>query len=236
MTTPDTANVYTTGETLPDPLPADPMPLAKAWLDEAWARKDQPNPNAMTIASADAEGWPSARIVLCKAFHPDPGFIVFYTNYNGKKGRDLTANPHAAAVFHWDHTDRQLRLEGPVVPSPADESDAYYASRALESRIGAWASDQSEPIESRDDLLAKVGLTAMNLGVAIEDIESGTTAADIQRPPHWGGFRLWPTRAELWCGGTGRVHDRAEWRRELTPATEPGTFAASPWIATRIQP
>lgn len=233
---PDPATIYTTGETLPDPLPADPMPLAHAWFAEAQTRGDQPNPNAMALATADADGRPANRIVLCKAFHPDPGFIVFYTNYRGKKGRDLAANPHAAAVFHWDHTDRQLRIEGQIVRSPEAESDAYYQSRKLESRVGAWASEQSEPIPSRDDLLAKVGMTAMDLGIAIEDLETGTTDADIKRPPHWGGFRLWPTRVELWCGGTGRVHDRAEWTRTLTPADDPAAFTPSAWSATRLQP
>lgn len=230
------AKVYTTGETLPDPLPADPMPIAEAWLAEAVDRADVPNPNAMALATADADGRPSNRVVLCKAFHPDPGFAVFYTNYTGGKGHQLEANPRAAAVFHWDHAERQVRLEGRVVRSPAAESDAYYHSRRLESRLGAWASDQTQPIASRDDLLAKVAMTAMSLGVSIEDIEAGRTDTTIQRPPHWGGYRLWPERVELWCGGTGRVHDRAAWTRALAPADDPAAFDPGPWSATRLQP
>lgn len=227
-------DLYRIEETLPDPLPGDPMPLAADWLAQAWARKDQPNPNAFALATADAQGRPSARIVLCKALHPDPGIVVFYTNYRGRKGLELDANPRAAACFHWDHADRQLRIEGPVLRSPPEESDAYFASRAIESRVGAWASEQSQPIESREDLLAKVGLTAMELGVAIEDLEGGSPEVQIPRPPHWGGFRLWAERVELWVGGPGRVHDRAGWTRTLTPAQ--GGFTPGPWSATRLQP
>lgn len=237
MTTDATAfaHAYSEGELLPDPLPTDPMPLLKAWLDEAVTRDEQPNPNAMTLATADTEGRPSARIVLCKDLRPDPGIVVFYTNYQGRKGRELEANPRGSLVFHWDHTDRQARVEGPVVRAPDAESDAYFKTRRWESRLGAWTSDQSEPIGSRDELIAKAGEKAMDLGLDITEIlEGDPETLEIPRPPHWGGYHVRAERVELWCGGVGRVHDRAEWRRELTTTGE--TFTASPWSSTRLQP
>lgn len=184
-------------------------------------------------ATIDPDGRPSARVVLCKELVEKDGYLVFYTNYRGRKGRALEANPRAAAVLHWDHFDRQVRVEGPVVRSPAAESDAYFHSRRWESRVGAWASDQSEPIASRAALLAKVQSTARELGV---DLAAGVAGqpVEIERPPHWGGYRLWFDRVELWCGGVGRVHDRAAWTRALTPAGE--GFRAGPWSATRLQP
>ncbi|MEM9558694.1 MAG: pyridoxal 5'-phosphate synthase [Planctomycetota bacterium] len=238
--TPALATTWSTEETLPDPLPADPFPTIRAWFDEAHARADQPNPNAMTIATADPSGTPHARIVLCKALHEGPGFVVFYTNYNGPKGRQLAANPRAAAILHWDHTDRQIRLEGPIVKSPPEESDAYFRTRHWTSRVGAWASEQSEPIATRDDLIAKVGAAVDRLGLDLTqlmELDAGErTEIDIPRPPHWGGFRLWADTAELWCAGTGRVHDRARWTRELSPNADGVSFDPGPWAATRLQP
>ena len=221
------------GETLPDRLPKSPVPIFHAWFDEAQQRKTQPNPNAMTLATIDPDGKPSARIVLCKGIEEDPGYLVFYTNYQGRKGRALDANPRAAVVFHWDHFDRQVRIEGPVTRSPESESDAYYHSRRWESRVGAWASDQSEPIESREALLNKVRHTAERLGVDLAGAVGGQPI-EIDRPPHWGGYRLWFERVELWCGGIGRVHDRAGWSRSLTPAG--AGFRPGAWDGTRLQP
>lgn len=221
---------------LPEPLPADPLPLFVSWFDEAAARRVQPNPNAFTLATVDADGTPSARVVLAKSIDPHAGFLIFYTNYNGRKGRALAANPRAAACFHWDLLDRQVRIEGPVTRSPASESDAYFASRPWLSRVGAWTSDQSEPIGSRDALAAKLEATMRRFGIdpnappAKDD--PGVT---VPRPPHWGGFRLWVRSIELWVGSTGRLHDRAVWRRDLRPAGE-GYEAARPWVATRLQP
>lgn len=234
------STTWSTEETLPDPLPADPFPIVRAWFDEAHARGDQPNPNAMTIATADPDGTPHARVVLCKAMHEGPGFVVFYTNYQGPKGRQLAANPRAAAILHWDHTDRQIRLEGPVVKSPPEESDAYFRTRHWTSRVGAWASEQSEPIATRDDLIAKVGDAVERLGLDLGQLmalDAGEGEdVEIPRPPHWGGFRLWADTAELWCAGTGRVHDRARWTRDLTPNSDGASFDAGPWCGTRIQP
>lgn len=229
---------WSTEELLPDPLPASPLPIFRAWFDEAAETRNVPNPNAFTLATADPDGSPHARIVLCKALHEAPGFLVFYTNYQGNKGRQLAANPRAAATFHWDHHQRQVRVEGPVVRSPAEESDAYFASRHWTKRIGAWASDQSRPIGSHDELIAKVGEAIDRLGIdlaALAAIEEGGPDVTIPRPPHWGGFRLWAERVELWCGGQGRIHDRAVWTRELHP--DPGQgFTAGAWSAERLQP
>lgn len=222
---------------LPEPLPESPLAIFRQWFDEAQAAKDQPNPNAMTLATIDPDGRPSARIVLCKHFYEDPGCIVFFTNMQGRKGQAVQANPRAALVFHWDHADRQIRVEGPTTPSPEHESDAYFASRRWESRVGAWASDQSRPIESRGALLAKVDDVVDRFHVDVPAAERGEPV-DIPRPPHWGGTRVWFERIELWCGSSSRVHDRAEWTRDLTPATVDGVpgYTAGPWSSTRIQP
>ena len=165
---------------LPGTLPDDPMPLFAQWYEGARAAKAQPNPDSMALATATTDGRPSVRIVLCKKLVPDPGYAVFFTNYNSHKGGELAANPRAAGVFHWDAFGRQVRLEGRVVLSPDHESDEYFASRALDSRIGAWASQQSQPLESRKTLLKRVALEAARCGT------------QVRRPPHWGGYRLWP--------------------------------------------
>src|SRR5215470_15723666 len=137
-------------ETLAEPLPADPLAVVREWLAQAQAAHTQPNPNSMVLATSSRDGRPSARVVLCKDIVPQPGYIVFYTNYLSAKGRQLKDNPRAAAVMHWDALHRQVRIEGPVVAAPEADSDAYFAARPWGSRIGAWASAQSEPIASRD--------------------------------------------------------------------------------------
>jgi pyridoxamine 5'-phosphate oxidase len=215
---------------LPEPLPDSPLPLFTSWFDEARQRTLQPNPDAMVLATVGDEGRPSGRIVLCKHIARDDGFIVFYTNYQSRKGCELTAHPRAAVVFHWDALHRQVRIEGPVLRSPAAESDNYFASRALSSRIGAWASDQSQPLASRATLAAQVKAVEQKFGVTAD-----TTNADIPRPPHWGGHRLWIESIELWTEGPGRVHDRAMWTRQLMKKDE-FAFSAGEWTATRLNP
>ncbi len=207
---------------LPSALPDDPMPTVRAWLDDARSRKVQPNPDAMVVATATADGRPSARVVLCKKLVVDPGYAVFFTNYDSRKGHELAENPRIAAVLHWDDLARQVRLEGRAVRCPPEESDAYFKSRALDSRIGAWASLQSQPLESRTTLLRRV---------AVEAARHGTS---VPRPPHWGGYHLWPEVVELWTEGAFRVHDRARWTRTLTPSG--ADFAAGPWLSTRLYP
>ena len=207
---------------LPSTLPDDPMPLFEQWFAGARAAKAQPNPDAMALATVGADGRPSVRIVLCKKLVTSPGYAVFFTNYDSRKGGELAAQPRAAAVFHWDSFGRQVRIEGPVVHSPAEESDEYFASRALDSRIGAWASLQSQPLESRTTLLKRVAAEAARFGT------------HVPRPPHWGGYRLWPESVELWIEGPFRVHDRARWTRVLVP--EGAGYAPGPWSATRLYP
>ncbi|TLZ54982.1 MAG: pyridoxamine 5'-phosphate oxidase, partial [Gammaproteobacteria bacterium] len=204
---------------------------------EAWAARVQPNANSMVLATSRRDGRPSARVVLCKEIAPQPGYVVFYTNYLSSKGRQLKDNPRAAAVMHWDALHRQVRIEGEIVPAPASDSDAYFASRPWQSRVGAWASEQSEPIASRAALLEAVGAAAKRFGVPGPGSAGAddSVRANIPRPPHWGGYRLWADAVELWVEGEARVHDRALWRRSLTAAPG-GSFRPGPWSATRLQP
>jgi pyridoxamine 5'-phosphate oxidase len=216
--------------TLPEPLPPDPMPLFQSWFSEAAARRTQPNPDAMVVATTANDGSPSARVVLCKRVDAAAGYVVFFTNYESRKGRELVARPRAAAVFHWDALQRQVRLEGPVVRSPHAESDQYFASRALDSRIAAWASKQSEPLASREVLQQRVREFATRFGVA-----PGSTNGHVPRPPHWGGHRLWMDTIELWTQGANRVHDRAAWTRSLQQVDD-FSFVGGPWRSTRLNP
>ena len=221
---------------LADPLPRNPLDTAAQWLAEAWELRAQRNPNSMTLATCTADGRPSARVVLCKEIVPRPGYVVFYTNYHSRKGRELLDNPRAAAVLHFDALGCQVRVEGLVERSPASESDSYFASRALQSRIGAWASAQSEPIPSREGLRAAVAETARRFGVDPRAVAVDTAPeVEVPRPPHWGGYRLWPEAVELWVEGTARLHDRARWTRPLTRLQD-GRMDVGTWSATRLQP
>ncbi|CAN5798745.1 pyridoxamine 5'-phosphate oxidase [soil metagenome] len=220
-------------ERLPENLPPEPLATFQAWLAYAAASKSQPNPNAFALATVAAHAAPSVRIVLARRLHAELGAIVFFTNAHSHKGSELQptapdAPAHAAACFHWDHLSRQVRIQGPVTPAPARESDEYFASRPRASQIAAWASDQSAPIASRAALLAKFA--------AAEQRFAG--AREVPRPPHWGGFRLWIQSIELWHGDTARLHDRALWTRTLAPAQIEATpgFRGGPWTATRLQP
>jgi len=222
-------------ETLPDPLPRNPLEVAKQWLAQAQLDAAQPNPNAMVLATVDGRGYPSARVVLCKEINTRPGFISFYTNYRSRKGRELEANHRAAVVFHWDHHHRQVRAEGPVEPLSEAESDAYFRTRTWQSRIGAWASEQSQPVASRRALASALTAAAHRFGIPYEGPgtdEPEHVEVDVPRPPHWGGYRLLPEAVELWVEGEFRVHDRARWTRSL--ADHAGTAEA--WSVTRLQP
>jgi pyridoxamine 5'-phosphate oxidase len=204
---------------LPADLPPDPLPLLDGWLKEAFA--DIRNARAMTLATVDAEGRPTARMVICRGFDVRAGWIVFYTDRESAKGKALDVNPHAALVFHWEAHERQVRIEGPVTLSPDSDSDAYWSSRPRDARVAATASAQSRPIESRAAFLAKVAEEARRDG-------------DIPRPKRWGGYRVWAERVELWVGQPARAHDRARWSRALTP-THDG-FSGGAWRTTRLQP
>ena len=209
---------------LPERLPEDPLHLVEQWLAEAMERRLTPNPNALSLATTNDRGEPAVRIVLCKELDVHSGYFVFYTNYKSDKGRQLAKRRRAAAVFHWDALGRQARLAGAVTRSPAAESDAYFTTRDRDSRIGAWSSEQSRPLESRAELLEKVAATRSRFGP--ED--------DIPRPPHWGGFRFWIDMVELWTQGEARIHDRARWTRTIQGHED--HFHGGPWKATRLQP
>jgi len=223
---------------LPDELPSDPMHWAHAWIQEAHAAKLRRNPNSMTLVTVKADGSPSARIVLCKQFVPDPGFLVFYTNLKSGKAREIAANPAVAATFHWDRPGRQIRIEGIAIQSPATESDRYFETRDWGAQMGAWGSDQSAKVASRDALLEQIRSRARDLGIQLGS-DLNTLAADpppiIPRPAHWGGIRIWVNAIELWKDGADRIHDRALWKRSLVRTSE-HHFATTPWAGTRLQP
>lgn len=208
---------------LSDPLPACPFDIVERWLREAGQSGAGPNPTAMTVATADSNGHPSARVLLCRGVEPDPGYFVFYSNRRSRKGAELRPGAHAAAVFHWDVLRRQIRIEGPVVHSPDSESDAYFATRPRPSQIAAWASDQSEPIESRSALLDR-----------LHQCDRRFADGPIPRPPYWGGYRLYCRLVELWVGAEGRAHDRAQWVRALLRQGD--GFSGGNWELSRLQP
>lgn len=193
----------------------DPVAIAARWLEEATATEPE-DPNAIAIATVDETGLPNVRMVLLKEIEAEEGAFVFYTNFDGKKGQELAAHPKAAFVMHWKSLRRQVRVRGLVERVSDEQANAYYASRSLQSRLGAWASDQSRPLESRASLMAKVAkITA-------------TKGANPPRPPHWGGFRIRPLEIELWADGAFRLHDRFRFTRADQRTRN--------WDATRLNP
>lgn len=190
----------------------DPFALAQDWLTAAGA--SEPNdPNAIALATVDADGMPNTRIVLLKQIEADA--FVFYTNYNSKKGSEIAQSGKAAFVMHWKTLRRQVRVRGVITREDGAKADEYYRSRALQSRIGAWASAQSQPLESREvlmDTVARIGAEKGN---------------DPERPPFWGGFRIVPLEFEFWADGEFRLHDRFRWTR---------TSVAEAWSVARLAP
>ena len=189
----------------------DPFALARAWLAEAAAA--EPNdPNAIALATVDDQGMPDVRMVLLKEIEDDA--FVLYTNYDSAKGRQINASGKAAFVMHWKSLRRQIRVRGTVTREDGPQADAYYDSRSLQSRIGAWASRQSQPLESRAALMAEVARQGLRHGL------------NPPRPPHWGGFRIRPVQMEFWADGAFRLHDRYRWLRN----------DSSGWSVQRLSP
>lgn len=191
---------------------SDPFAIARAWLTEAEAQ--EPNdPNAIALATVDDQGMPNVRMVLLKEIEADA--FVFYTNYGSKKGQEITASGKAAFVLHWKSLRRQIRVRGVVTREEGPKADEYYASRSLKSRIGAWASQQSQPLSSREALMAEAAKQALTKG------------PNPSRPPFWGGFRIRPVEIEFWADGAFRLHDRFRWYRE---------GLSGDWTVTRLNP
>lgn len=183
----------------------DPLALFGRWLEEAKAQEVN-DPNAMAVATVGPDGMPAVRIVLLKDV--SRGGFVFYTNYESRKGTHILAHPKVALLFHWKSLRRQVRIEGEVAQVDADEADAYFASRAKQSQIGAWASQQSRPLESRHALEKQVARYAAKYGL-------GT----VPRPTHWSGFRVTPRLIEFWKDGAFRLHDRLVYHRDMESPT-----------------
>lgn len=191
----------------------EPFALFSAWFAEA-EKSEANDPNAMALATTDREGTPNVRMVLLKA--ADPAGFVFYSNSESDKGVELAANMKAAAVFHWKSLRRQIRIRGPVENVDAAEADAYFRSRPLQSRIGAWASRQSRPLESRFALEAAFAKYAAKF-----------VLGEVPRPPYWTGYRIRPIAMEFWADGTFRLHDRIRFKRDSL---------AAPWHKERLFP
>jgi pyridoxamine 5'-phosphate oxidase len=190
---------------------SDPIEQFRRWFDEAIAA-DLHEPNAMTLATATPDGRPSARVVLLKGF--DGRGFVFYTNYEGRKSGELEANPRCALVFYWGELERQVRVEGRASRIPEEESDGYFGSRPRGSRLGAWASEQSRPVESRGVLEAR-----------LRGLEAEYEGREVPRPPFWGGYRVEPYSIEFWQGRENRLHDRLVYR-----------CSGGSWSRERLQP
>jgi len=191
----------------------DPFQLFTAWLKEASGSEPR-DPTAMTLATVDADGTPNARMVLLKGL--DERGFVFYTNKESQKGRELEAHPLAALVFHWKSLNRQIRIRGPVESVTEAEADAYFATRPKQAQIGAWASQQSRPVESRLAFEKQVALYAARYALG-----------EVPRPPYWTGYRILPLLIEFWHDRPFRLHDRMEFRRDSLTA---------PWSKTRLYP
>ncbi len=196
-----------------NPSTDDPFELFNQWYDDA-SKSEINDPNAMSLATVGENSMPSVRIVLLKS-HNRNGF-VFYTNLNSRKGTELLENPNAAIAFHWKTIRRQVRIEGSTEAVTKDEADEYFQSRARISQIGAWASQQSQPLDSREQLLNSV-----------KSLEKKYENVSIPRPPHWGGLRLRPTRIEFWHDGEFRLHDRFVFEKATN---------TEGWEITRLNP
>jgi pyridoxamine 5'-phosphate oxidase len=219
---------------LPRPPPAEPLATVHQWLRQAQALGRR-NPDAMALASSDSAGRPSVRMVLLKELSEARGFGVFFTHYGSRKGLELASNPRAAAVLYWPELGRQVRLEGPVTRSPAAESDDYFARRPFASRIGATVSRQSSPISDPAELRRRAQTRIRELEAADKTGDPAPIENAVERPPFWGGFRIWFETVELWAEGADRLHERLRYRRELRTDDEDG-FDGKPWASEWLQP
>ncbi len=215
----------------------DETPLDKiaAWLDEAQTRSRRRNPFAMALATVSDSGLPGVRMVLAKEFSRSAGHISFYSHFASRKGTELAATPHAAAVMYWEEFGgRQLRIEGPVTRVPDEVADAYFATRPAASQLNAWVSEQSRELPDSDTLQQRLGEKAAEYG--LDPAELATLGpAPIPRPAHWGGFWLWIEQVEFWTEGAGRFHERVLYRRPRA-AVEAGQTDAAVWQRMRLQP
>jgi pyridoxamine 5'-phosphate oxidase len=235
VSTPDPLEHLLGNSALPTPLPIDPMPTLESWLADATRAKTALNPNAFALATVDEHGNAGVRIVLCKRLDVNLGSLVFFTNYTSPKARAIDARGRIAGSFFWDHQHRQARFEGQADRACAEESDAYFRSRPLLSRLGAWSSAQSQPLTTREELLTHLRETMRRFGVNEHDLATPSAKPDIPRPEHWGGYHVTLDRVELWVGGSGRLHDRARWSRTLARGG-PGGWTPGAWTGTRLQP
>ncbi len=209
---PDLRKEYIRGGLKEDDAHPDPIEQFRKWFEEALAANLH-EPNAMTLATTSSDGRPSARVVLLKGY--DERGFVFYTNHEGRKGRELEENPYCALVFYWGELERQVRVEGRASRVSAEESDEYYWSRPRGSRLSAWASKQSRPIAGRDALEER-----------LRELEDEYEGREVPRPPFWGGYRVEPEAIEFWQGRENRLHDRIVYRR----------VSGGGWETQRLQP
>ncbi len=213
------------------------MILVGRWLDDAAKAATQPNPGAMTLATVGDDAKASARVVLVKGLDRACGYAEFYTNYASRKASELTRNAWAAGVMHWDALGRQLRFEGPVVESPAADSDAYFSQRPWRSQINAWASHQSQTVSDPTSLERKAREIADRFGTPDPFGETDAVADElsIPRPAFWGGYRFWFAAVEVWLTGQNRFHERVRYERSLD-AVDTHSFRGGSWSHFYLQP
>ena len=201
----------------------NPVLVLKEWLHEARQSKIQPNPNTMSISTVDSMGCPNSRMVLCKEINEDLGYLVFYTNYNSKKSKEIESHNNCSALFHWDPLGYQVRVRGKLIKSPNHESDNYFSTRKVGSQLSAWASNQSDEVENRDSLDDQFQKIMKRFNIQDEDLDS--TEIEIPRPDFWGGYSFVPYYFEFWQGHENRLNKRHVFEQQ-----------DSEWVERFLQP